>query len=130
MLSSKVDSIAHILGRIEEAKCRINAEILERKDAIDALDRSTRSLEERIKVAIHLRGGQPLVGNSYEFSSWMPAPSLVIEDESLIPAIYKEVRQEIVVKKNDIKAALKEGVDVAGVSLKRSVALKRKVKRL
>ncbi|MFL6447110.1 MAG: siphovirus Gp157 family protein [Bryobacteraceae bacterium] len=44
-------------------------------------------------------------------------PSVVIHDPSSIPAIFQTVRQEVVVDKRAIKAAIEAGQDVPGCDL-------------
>lgn len=51
------------------------------------------------------------------------SPAVVIEDESVIPGIFKTLIQEEKIEKAKIKKALKDGIEVQGVRLESSKSL-------
>lgn len=80
-------------------------------------------LKNGIKEAMQALGVSELVGSDIRFTLQKSAPSVIVEDESLIPEEFKSTKVTISIDKKKLKDALSLS-DLPGASLKEGVTLK------
>lgn len=76
-------------------------------------------LKERIKAAMELYGIEKIESELIRLS-FRESESVEIEDENLIPELYKETVETVKISKTDIKEVLKAGQEVPGACLKQN----------
>ena len=81
------------------------------------------NLKKLIKATMEHLGVREIETVTGSFSIRKNAPSLIIENEALIPKEFITIVQTEKVEKNEIKKALKEGKEINGVRLESSESL-------
>ena len=74
-------------------------------------------LKDAIKTAMELYGIEKIESNTIRITLAKSAPSVVIEDESLIPEKYKRTETKTTISKKDISNDLKAGEKIKGCYL-------------
>lgn len=109
---------------VEEMKAEEAHLAKRRKTYEDAI----KSAKEFIKDYMLEQGLAEITGQVVKYSLVKSNPTLVIEDESLIPEEYKETTFQTKVRKDAIKDQLKMGDNIAGCKLEESFHVKVGVK--
>lgn len=122
------DSLAHIEASMAEKCVAVQKVRLSLQGDVDAIDKEIKRLNglktaaknkyERLGAYIRDEmihsGNKTLDGKIFKFTLRNPSPSVLIEDESLVPDEWKEVKVTATVRKKDVLAALKAGEEVPG----------------
>ena len=116
-MPNKADGYHHI---IEDLKSQ--AEVWNNRAAVltriaKAFISYTDRLKYTVKMACLEMGVEELVGNDFKWKLVNNAPSLIIDNDGLIPAKFKEVVQTTKLRSDLIKEALKNGEVVPGAKL-------------
>lgn len=106
--------LAHLESQADFAACEIER-LKERKTAFENLGERLEQYAIRIMQSLNLRR---LDGNTSRLLLRHNAPGVEIDNQELVPARYKTVRQEISVDKRAIKRAIDGGEDVPGAHLR------------
>lgn len=77
----------------------------------------TEALKYRLKMACIELDVEEIIGNDFRWKLINNAPSLIVEDEGLIPAKFKEIVQTTKIRSDLLKEALKNGEIVPGARL-------------
>ena len=70
-----------------------------------------------MRKAMELGGVKTLEGQTTTLSLRVAPASVLIIDFDAVPAEYKEIRTEVVINKDAVKKALKDGSEVPGADL-------------
>jgi hypothetical protein len=127
-VKQKIDQADRVLDRLEARSAQLAAEI-NRLQARKAHTTGRRDrVESRILSEMTAAGLERAAGNSARWTAKPNAQSLVVDDESLIPAEYLRETLASAADKIAIKAALARDPDltIAGCHLEQSVSLVRK----
>lgn len=122
------DSLAHIEDSMAEKCVAIQKIRLSLESDVDAYDKEIKRLtalkaaakNKSARLADYIReemirsGNKSLDGKIFKFTLRNPSPSVLVEDESLVPDEWKEVKVVASLKKREILAALKDGQEVPG----------------
>ncbi len=105
---------------IEDLKSQ--AEVFNNRAAVfsriaKALLNYTDRLKYSLKMACVELGVEELVGTDWKWKLVNNAPSLIVDDETLVPAKYKEIVQTTKIRSDLIKEDLKKGILVPGTRL-------------
>ena len=116
-MPNKADGYHHI---IEDLKSQ--AEVWNNRAAVltriaKAFISYTDRLKYTVKMACLEMGVEELVGNDFKWKLVNNAPSLIIDNDGLIPAKFKEVVQTTKLRSDLIKEALKNGEVVPGAHI-------------
>lgn len=123
-LPEKIDSYAFILDRLEMEEVYWK-EKAEKYARIAKGCSSTMSfLKDRIKQVALENGKTELLGHDNKFTLVNSKPSVEINNEELIEAIYKKEVVTYKIDKKKIEEDLKLGLPVAGASLRETKALR------
>lgn len=115
--------------QVVRERCRLEADYWKTKaDELMRISRAhkeiDRRLTENIKKHMELTGTKEVEGHTVRFVLTKTGEELVIDD-SLLPDAYKMQVTEWVPDKEKIRAALQDGVDVAGAELRGGFALRK-----
>jgi Siphovirus Gp157 len=113
----KRDNVARFLCHLEQQQEFARAEIRRLKDRESRLATLQQRIEECVVRFLESKQLRKLEGKSPTLALRACPPSVVIHDPSSIPANFQTVRQEVVVDKRAIKAAIEAGQDVPGCDL-------------
>lgn len=126
-LEKKVDATAYVLSKWKSEATRYDAEADRLYGKAQAYNKRIDWLEGLVLQFLKDHEQTELAG---EFNSFVIAknpPALHILDEEMIPAKYVEVIPATMrIQKDEIKAALKLGIKIAGAELTQGERLKRK----
>lgn len=120
----KRERVGQFIRSCDLMKANIKAEIERLKALSDRYDTAQDRAEAYAAFAIQqmgadTRGNYPkLVGRTIELSVARNPESVEIDDPELIPEEFKDIKQTVVIRKNDVKKALKAGRSVPGADLK------------
>lgn len=81
------------------------------------------TLKEMIKEAMKGLNVKRIETETGSFTIRNNTPSVIVDDKEIIPAKYKTIVQNEKIEKNEIKKAIKNGEEVAGVHLESSESL-------
>lgn len=119
-LPTKCDSYKFVIDDMELETVKWK----ERADEFTRVSRGYKSFVERLKDnlkhAALAMGKTELFGNDYRWKLQNSKPSVVIENEELIPGKYKTVVQTFKIDKDQMLADLQAGIDIQGARLERS----------
>ena len=113
----KVDGFARFLTHLDSQSDLAAAEIKRLQDRKRAMDRRGEQLKAYAMRVMEMNGFDRLDGETATLAIRQNPPSVLIHDQNAIPAEFIEVRQETVVDKNRLKAALKAGREIPGAAL-------------
>jgi len=113
----KVDNFARFLTHLESQADLASAEIKRLQDRKRAMERRLEQLKQYAMRVMDLNGFDQLEGETATLAVRKNPPSVLVLDENAVPPEFVEVRQETVIDKNRIKAALKAGREVPGCEL-------------
>jgi hypothetical protein len=113
----KVDSIAGYLAHCEAQQLGAVAEMKRLETRKRMYERREQRLTLYVIGIMQQFGVKKLEGRSSTFALRACPPSVLIGSEAAIPAEFKIVKQEIVVDKKAIKAAIEAGAEVPGALL-------------
>jgi Gp157 protein len=125
-IKQTVERANRVLDKLEAKSARIAAEIKRLQKLKAATEARHEAIEDRCILEIQATGLTKVAGIRSEMSIRPAAPSLVVDDESLIPAEYIVEKIETNPDKVAIKAALARGLDIEGVHLQQKTSLIRK----
>ena len=106
---------------IKEEKCKEIAKYYNEKAKL--AEKRKEALKEMIKEAMKGLNVKRIETETGAFTIKNNTPSLIIDDKSLIPAKFVTIIQSEKIEKNEIKKAIKNGEEIAGVHLKTSQSL-------
>ncbi len=93
----------------------------ERAATLSKIARTFINYTDRMKYSLKMAcinlGIEELVGKDYKWKVTSNAPSLIVDDETLIPSEFKEIVQTTKIRSDMIKEALKSGKVVPGARL-------------
>lgn len=115
----KAEVIAQDLLNLEAFQTGIDSVIADLKTKKERAERHADAIKRGILSYMELKEQKLLEAGVYKFRR-MKSSSLKIVDTTKIPGEYKELRQETVIKKNEIKADIKNGKldpETSGVEL-------------
>lgn len=123
LLEEKSDQLELILKDLElkEEKCKEISDFYAEK-AKKASERK-KALKTLILEAMLGLGTKRIETETGAFTIKNNTPSLIIDDKSLIPAKFVTMIQSEKIEKNEIKKAIKNGEEIAGVHLESSQSL-------
>lgn len=122
----KIDQAAGVLDRIDARTKQLQAQIKLLQRRKNALDARCERIEDRILTEMMDSGLKQATGLQRTFTQ-RPAPeSLVVDDETLIPAEYLRESVLSAPDKVAIKQALAQGAEIGGVHLQQKISLVRK----
>ena len=123
LLEEKSDQLELILKDLElkEEKCKEISDFYAKK-AKKASERK-KALKTLILEAMQGLGTKRIETETGAFTIKNNTPSLIIDDKSLIPAKFVTMIQSEKIEKNEIKKAIKNGEEIAGVHLETSQSL-------
>ena len=123
LLEEKSDQLELILKDLElkEEKCKEISDFYAKK-AKKASERK-KALKTLILEAMQGLGTKRIETETGAFTIKNNAPSLIIDDKSLIPAKFVTMIQSDKIEKEKIKKAIKNGEEIAGVHLETSQSL-------
>lgn len=123
LLEEKSDQLELILKDLElkERKCKEISDFYAKK-AKKASERK-KALKTLILEAMQGLGTKRIETETGAFTIKNNTPSLIIDDKSLIPAKFVIMIQSEKIEKNEIKKAIKNGEEIAGVHLETTQSL-------
>ena len=106
---------------MKEEKCKEIAKYYSEKARL--AEKRKKALKEIIKEAMKGLNVKRIETETGSFTIRNNTPSVIIDNKEIIPAKYKTIVQNEKIEKNEIKKAIKNGEEVAGVHLKTSESL-------
>lgn len=128
-LPEKVESYSFVQDRLESSAELYKTIAKRYLDASKVLLSAKERLDERLKNIILDNNLPALSGNTVSFSIRKNPPSLIIENEDLIPLKYKNPQIIQNINKPMLKDSLLSGESVLGASIKQSKSLKKTIKK-
>jgi hypothetical protein len=123
-LLAKADSCAFVLDKLE-SEADFYKQQAERLLGFSRVCSNARQrLKDRITEAVKMSPDKTIEGETISFTLKKNPPSLIVNDESLVPDKFVETVVTRKVDKSAIKAALKQGEEVQGVELVQDESLK------
>ena len=123
LLEEKSEQLELILKELEakEEKCKKIADFyaIKAKQA----NEKKKALKELILEAMRKLGAKKIETVTGTFTIRNNAPSLIIEDENLIPQKFTTHISSIKIEKNEIKNEIKKGIKIPGVHLESTQSL-------
>lgn len=123
-LCAKADGYGVVLRQLENNVEFWKLQKLECAAAQKVYENGIEALKTRMKYVLGQTEGEALQGELFRFYLARTAPSLNIEDETLVPAQYKKSELKVTPDREAISAALKRGESVPGVTLQENKALR------
>lgn len=123
LLEEKSEQLELILKELEvkEEKCKEIADFYARKAKY--ANEKKKMLKELILGAMQKLGTKKIETATGTFTIRNNTPSLIIEDENLIPQKFIMHISSIKIEKNEIKKEIKNGVEIPGVHLETTQSL-------
>ena len=115
--ADKVDRCAAFVSRSNAEIDWVKGEIELLKARQKQLERGVERMKELAKLVMEREGVREIVGLRGHKFSLRKSQSVEVVDESLVPAEFTRIVQKIEVNKAEALKALKDGVEVAGLSL-------------
>jgi hypothetical protein len=126
-IAVKVDAIAYVLDELAMSSKNLREQAKALEYVAEMRDRASEWLKNYVKYGIESTG-ENLQGITYEFKLRSNPPSVVIENEGVIPDEYKIVKTTVSIDKVAVKKAIQEFKSVPGASLKETKTVVKKVK--
>lgn len=123
-LAVKADSYQYRQQDIQTMAEQFKANAKMFSSAAKSLERVGESLKERLKYSMVEMQTNELAGILFKYKLSSSSPSVVIDDQALIPAIYCREKVVVDVDKAAIKDALLDGRSVPGAHLERGFTLR------
>ena len=127
IMDGSIDSVDKTFSAIKFVENLVNDRKAQEKELASERKNLELALEDAktfIKEYMLTNGLAELEGSVVKYSISRSNPKLIIEDESLIPKIYKEETITTTIRKDAIKDQLKMGDDIPGCKIEDSFALK------
>lgn len=123
LLEEKSEQLELILKELEikEEKCKEIADFYARK--AKQANEKRKALKELILGAMQKLNAKKIETATGTFTIRNNTPSLIIEDENLIPQKFITHISSIKIEKNEIKKEIKNGVEIPGVHLETTQSL-------
>ena len=123
LLEEKSEQLELILKELEakEEKCKEIADFYAKKAKY--ANEKKKMFKELILGAMQKLGTKKIETATGTFTIRNNTPSLIIEDENLIPQKFITHISSITIEKNEIKKEMKKGVEIPGVHLETSQSL-------
>ena len=123
LLEEKSEQLELILKELEakEEKCKEIADFYTKKAKY--ANEKKKMLKELILEAMQKLGTKKIETTTGTFTIRNNTPSLIIEDENLIPQKFITHISSIKIEKNEIKKEIKNGVEIPGVHLETTQSL-------
>ena len=122
-LPSKVDNYYHVMHRLDGLEIHYKEMADKFQKAAKTFSGASKSLKDRLKIAMRELGEDEIKGNDFRFKLSNSKPSLIIEDDKVIPKDYFVQVTETVLEKDRLLEDLKIG-EVAGARLEPSFSLR------
>lgn len=106
---------------MKEEKCKEIAKYYSEKARL--AEERKKALKEIIKEAMKGLNVKRIETETGSFTIRNNTPSVIVDNKEIIPAKYKTIVQNEKIEKNEIKKAIKNGEEVAGVHLETSESL-------
>lgn len=119
-LPRKVDAYQFLVKDFEGESEKFKAKADEYSRLSKSFKNYGEQLKERLKLACIAMDVKELVGIDYKWKLVNSRPSIVVDDETKIPGIYKKIVQEIKIDKEMLHVDLKAGVVIEGLHLEPS----------
>lgn len=126
-IPAKVDSIAYIMDRAAHTAQFNRDQAQMFTNEARKWENVVEFLKKYLKITMIERGLKELRGILSKFRLSPTSPSLVIYDESSIPARYFHEQTSLILDKASLKADLNTGVEIPGARLEGGVALRKTV---
>lgn len=122
-VAAKVDAYHFVIERTELNAGHWAAMAEKYGRVAKALSNTSSRMKSRLKQAMMDMGKAEVLGETVRYRLQNSAPSMIIDQESL-PAEFLMQKIELVPDKERIKAAVKQGREIPGVTLTKSFALR------
>lgn len=124
--SNPVDHLANVLNTISS-----HAKLLKTHENLISMQRKSLELliqtaENTILQEMNEEGLTEIGGNLVKYSLKLNPHKLIIEDESLIPELYKDKITTLEIRKDKIKDEMKMGAEIPGCKLIQDVSVQLK----
>lgn len=116
-LNTKLDGIAAVISELDSDNEKLANEIRRLTARKKTIENNAARLKERTIWLLNGMGLSKQKTLLHNFSVSKTAGSLKIIDEDKIPAKYKLEKMEVVVLKDNLKEALKNGVEIDGATI-------------
>lgn len=128
-LRDKLDAYGFVIDGLKSRRDYAMNRLKQWEQVASACEKSVENISDRIKQALQRLDTQDIHGFEYTFKLQANPPSVVIEDDSLVPGefITTETKTETKISKRDILDAIKDGRHVPGVRIERKTKLVTKV---
>jgi len=128
-LVSKVDRCALFLDYAKSRTEFLKAKADEFKKAAEATEKIGTGFRTYLQICLINSGQDSLQGESFVITTRKNAPAMILEDISSIPPQFFETKSETVLKKSELKDALKLGA-IPGARLESSTSIVCKPRRV
>jgi hypothetical protein len=119
-LPEKVDSYKFIIEEMEHEAEKWKERSEEFLKAHKTYKKFAEKLKENLKLACVTMNVTELKGNTYRWKLQSAKPSVIIDNPEVVPSSFKEIRQETVIKKDEILKAIQAGEEINGCRLEES----------
>jgi len=116
-LNAKLDGIAAVLNELDSDSEKLASEIRRLTARKRTIENNAARLKERVVWLLTEMGISKQKTLLHNFSVSKTAGSLKIEDEDKIPARFKLEKMEVIVLKDNLKEALKNGEEIDGATI-------------
>lgn len=123
-VATKVEGYCKFLASVEANIEMYKAEEKRLAENRKAMENKVKRAREYMRDALLSADILKLDAGTFKVSVSMTAGSLVIDDMAKIPASFKTITTSTTVDKNELKEAIKNGVDVGGCHIEANFALK------
>lgn len=120
-LPSKADGYKFIVDDLENEAALWKKRATDFLNVAKSFDNYAKTMKEAILGACKQMGVDEILGNEYRWKLQKAKPTVIIDDEKLIPSGHKEIVQTPVIKKDGILEDLKQGIPVPGAHLEESL---------
>ncbi len=123
-LPKKIDHVANVIHALQVEAKKLKSQEMELSHQRKALEFVVEQAESSIKEELRNEDRVEMTGELIKFTIHDSPPKLIIEDESLIPEVYKTevIKKEL--RKDAIKDELRMGNEIPGAKLETGITLK------
>jgi predicted nuclease with TOPRIM domain len=122
-LEDKAENVAKLIKTLEVEVNGFEEEEKRLSDRRKTLENRAKGLKEYLDAEMKATGKLKFKGKLFSFNIQKNAPSVNVIDENLIPNEYF-IKQDPVINKKSLLAALKNGEDVPGAEIKQTESLR------
>lgn len=126
---AKIDQYVEVLDRLDMEEVYWKSKAKERTAIAKGCANASKRLRDTLRSTMKVFDFKEIFGNDYRFLLTTSAAKLVVENESLIPQEFKMQVTEWVLDKEKIKSALKDKIEIPGVSLEQKGTLRKYVNK-